>query len=273
MQLQSGVKMGWTRLYDMAGISTLSSAIIVNNDWVKDAKNQDRLRRFLRASQRGWEYTDENRDEAAAIFIKHAPAFNTEIALLEINGTHDDHRTKHTRGQAAVLVGQGRLAGQPGSAGEVRQADRRRPTWASTTPTNISPSRRTRRRSSSSPYRPCAASRGGTFRLRDLTVELQAMSEPYIRLSNVGKNYQTKNRHGRSLRRHQSGHPAIRVRRHRRARAAAARPPSSRWWRGCSPIRRAPSRSAASASTVRRPTSASCSRKPSCSTGATCWPT
>src|ERR1700675_2323577 len=27
MQLKSGVKMGWTRLYDMAGISTLSSAI------------------------------------------------------------------------------------------------------------------------------------------------------------------------------------------------------------------------------------------------------
>ena len=38
MQLKSGVKMGWTRLYDMAGISTLSSAIIVNNDWVKGSQ-------------------------------------------------------------------------------------------------------------------------------------------------------------------------------------------------------------------------------------------
>src|SRR5512142_2568886 len=36
MQLQSGVKMGWTRLYDMAGVTTLSSAFIVNNDWSKD---------------------------------------------------------------------------------------------------------------------------------------------------------------------------------------------------------------------------------------------
>src|SRR5215211_339846 len=77
MQLQTGVKMGWTRLYDMAGVSTLSSAIIVNNDWVKDAKNQDILRRFLRASQRGWQYTFDNRDEATAIFLKFAPAFNT----------------------------------------------------------------------------------------------------------------------------------------------------------------------------------------------------
>ncbi len=38
MQLQTGVKMGWTRLYDMAGVSTLSSAIIANSDWLKDAK-------------------------------------------------------------------------------------------------------------------------------------------------------------------------------------------------------------------------------------------
>ena len=99
MQLQTGVKMGWTRLYDMAGITTLSSAIIVNNDWIKDAKNQDRLRRFLRASQRGWDYTDKNRDEAATIFIKHAKAFNMEIALLEINGTLTIIRTKHTQGK------------------------------------------------------------------------------------------------------------------------------------------------------------------------------
>ena len=42
MQLQTGVKMGWTRLYDMAGVSTLSSAIVANNNWLKEAKNQDR---------------------------------------------------------------------------------------------------------------------------------------------------------------------------------------------------------------------------------------
>ena len=99
MQLQTGVKMGWTRLYDMAGISTMSSAVIVNNDWLKDAKHQDQLKRFLAASQRGWEYTGKHPDEAAAIFIKHAPAFNTEIALLEINGTLTITNTKHTQGK------------------------------------------------------------------------------------------------------------------------------------------------------------------------------
>lgn len=99
MQLQSGIKMGWTRLYDLGGVTTLSSAIIVNNDWLKDAKNQDILRRFLRASQRGWEYTDKHREEAAEIFLKHAKAFNMEIALLEINGTMTILRTKHSEGK------------------------------------------------------------------------------------------------------------------------------------------------------------------------------
>ena len=99
MQLQTGVKMGWTRLYDMAGISTLSSAIIANNDWLRDAKNQAQLRRFLRASQRGWQYTFDNRDEAAEIFMKRAPVFNREISLLEINGTMTILRTEKTKGK------------------------------------------------------------------------------------------------------------------------------------------------------------------------------
>ena len=97
MQLQTGVKMGWTRLYDMAGVSTLSSAIIANNDWLRDAKNQAQLRRFLRASQRGWQYTFDNRDEAAEIFMKRAPAFNKEISLLEINGTMTILHTEKTK--------------------------------------------------------------------------------------------------------------------------------------------------------------------------------
>src|SRR5215813_11894439 len=99
MQLQTGVKMGWTRLYDMAGVSTLSSAIIVNNSWLGEAKNEAALRRFLRASQRGWQYTLDHRDEAADIFLKRAPAFNKEIALLEINGTMTIVHTKNTEGK------------------------------------------------------------------------------------------------------------------------------------------------------------------------------
>jgi NitT/TauT family transport system substrate-binding protein len=99
MQLQTGVKMGWTRLYDMAGVTTLSSAIIANNDWLKDAKNQDTLRRFLRASQRGWDYSNKNRAEAAEIFRKAAPVFTQEIALLEVDGTMTIIHTERTKGK------------------------------------------------------------------------------------------------------------------------------------------------------------------------------
>ena len=100
MQLQTGVKMGWTRLYDMAGVTTLSSAIITNNDWVKDPKNEDALRRFLRASQRGWDYSNKNRAEAAEIFRKAAPVFTQEIALLEVDGTMTIIHTERTKGKA-----------------------------------------------------------------------------------------------------------------------------------------------------------------------------
>jgi NitT/TauT family transport system substrate-binding protein len=99
MQLQTGVKMGWTRLYDMAGVTTLSSAIIANNDWMKDAKNQETLRKFLRASQRGWQYSFDNRDEAADIFRKAAPVFTQEIAKLEVDGTMTIIRTERTKGK------------------------------------------------------------------------------------------------------------------------------------------------------------------------------
>jgi NitT/TauT family transport system substrate-binding protein len=100
MQLQSGVKMGWTRLYDMAGVTTLSSAIIANNDWAKSPANQDTLRRFLRASQRGWQYTNDNRAEASEIFRKAAPIFTQEIALMEVDGTMSIMRTDRTKGKA-----------------------------------------------------------------------------------------------------------------------------------------------------------------------------
>src|ERR1041384_4048941 len=87
MQLQTGVKMGWTRLYDMAGVTTLSNAIIAQNELLKEAKKQGMVRRFLRASQRGWQYSFDHRAEAAEIFRKSAPVFTQEIALRAVEGT------------------------------------------------------------------------------------------------------------------------------------------------------------------------------------------
>src|SRR5262249_60172288 len=95
----AAVRRGGPRLYDMAGVSTLSSAIIVNNTWLGEAKNEAAVRRFLRASQRGWQYTFDHRAEAADNFLKPAPAFNKEIRLLAITGTRPSVHTKKHHGQ------------------------------------------------------------------------------------------------------------------------------------------------------------------------------
>src|SRR2546425_7300834 len=60
MQLQTGVRMGWTRLYDMAGVSTLSHAILVNNDRAEEAQSQDPPRRLLLAPQRRRQHAVDN---------------------------------------------------------------------------------------------------------------------------------------------------------------------------------------------------------------------
>ena len=121
MQLKSGVKMGWTRLYDMAGISTMSSAVIVNNDWLKDAKHAGsaaplparvaaRLGIHRQASRRGRRHLHQARSglqqgDRAAGDQRH----------------HDDHPHQAHRGQTDDVVGQGRLAGKPGPSAEIRQ--------------------------------------------------------------------------------------------------------------------------------------------------------
>lgn len=98
LEPQTGVKIGYSRVYDLAGVSTLSSAIIVNNDWLKDARNQELLRRFLRASQRGWQYAFENRREAAEIFVNSKPTIPQVIAQGTLDGAMTLIRTERSKG-------------------------------------------------------------------------------------------------------------------------------------------------------------------------------
>ena len=93
---QTGVKVGYTRLHDMAGVNALSSAIIANQEWLKDTKNQDALRRFLRASQRGWQYALDNRRDAADIYLKAVPS-KEEIARGQLDGVLTIIRTERTK--------------------------------------------------------------------------------------------------------------------------------------------------------------------------------
>lgn len=85
MEQVTGVDMGWTKLVDVCGVNTLSSAIIVNNFYAE--QNPDVVAKFVRASQRAWQYTLEHPDEAAEIFASHAEAFDVPLSLAEIEGS------------------------------------------------------------------------------------------------------------------------------------------------------------------------------------------
>jgi NitT/TauT family transport system substrate-binding protein len=97
MQKTTGVKMGWSKLVDVCNVNTLSSAIIVNNTFLKE--NPEIVRKFVRASQRAWAYTQEHPEEAAEIFAKHAEAFDAPLALEEIKGSLTLLHTPKTEGK------------------------------------------------------------------------------------------------------------------------------------------------------------------------------
>ena len=97
MEKVTGVDMGWSKLVDVCDVNTLSSAIIVNKFWAEE--NEDIVKRFVRASQRAWAYTQEHPEEAAEIFAKHAEAFDAPLALAEIEGSLTLLHTPNSEGK------------------------------------------------------------------------------------------------------------------------------------------------------------------------------
>jgi len=97
MEKVTGVDMGWSKLVDVCGVNTLSSAIIVNNFWAE--QNPEIVTKFVRASQRAWAYTQEHPEEAAEIFASHAEAFDAPLALAEIEGSLTLLHTPRTEGK------------------------------------------------------------------------------------------------------------------------------------------------------------------------------
>jgi NitT/TauT family transport system substrate-binding protein len=97
MEKVTGVDMGWTKLVDICNVNTLSSAIVANNFWAEE--NPEIVEKFVRASQRAWAYTQENPDEAAEIFAKHAEAFDAPLALEEIEGSLTLLHTPNSEGE------------------------------------------------------------------------------------------------------------------------------------------------------------------------------
>lgn len=97
MEKQTGIDMGWSKLVDVCNVNTLSSAIIVNNFFAE--QNPEIVAKFVRASQRAWQYTIDNPQEAAEIFADNAEAFDAPLALVEIEGSLTLLHTPNSEGK------------------------------------------------------------------------------------------------------------------------------------------------------------------------------
>ncbi len=71
--------------FNQEGTAMLEDRIIVTDDWIKSAKNQDIAVRFLRASIKGWIYCRDHPDDALQIVLKNAPTLGKSHQAWQLN--------------------------------------------------------------------------------------------------------------------------------------------------------------------------------------------
>jgi NitT/TauT family transport system substrate-binding protein len=77
----AGVTVGWIEYSDY-GLNAYGSGFAVTEDTI--AKRPDMVKKFLRASYRGYEFAAANPDQAADIMVKMFPAVDRAVALQQI---------------------------------------------------------------------------------------------------------------------------------------------------------------------------------------------
>jgi len=71
--------------FNKEGTAMLEDRIIVREDWIQNAKNQDIAVRFLRASIKGWIYCRDHPDDALKIVLKNGPALGKSHQAWQLN--------------------------------------------------------------------------------------------------------------------------------------------------------------------------------------------
>jgi len=71
--------------FNKEGTAMLEDRIIVREDWIQNAGNQDIAVRFLRASIKGWIYCRDHPDDALKIVLKNAPALGKSHQAWQLN--------------------------------------------------------------------------------------------------------------------------------------------------------------------------------------------
>jgi NitT/TauT family transport system substrate-binding protein len=73
------------------GVDVYSNALVATEKYIKD--HRDLIRRFVRASLRGWEFTLKNPEEAIEIMAKHRPEIDKPLLLANLKLIIDLFRT------------------------------------------------------------------------------------------------------------------------------------------------------------------------------------
>ena len=71
--------------FNQEGTAMLEDRIIVREDWIKSARNQDIAVRFLRASIKGWIHCRDHPDDALKIVLKNAPTPGKSHQAWQLN--------------------------------------------------------------------------------------------------------------------------------------------------------------------------------------------
>jgi NitT/TauT family transport system substrate-binding protein len=103
----AGVQVGWLNYADF-GLNAYGSGFATSDAMIE--KKPDTVRKFLRASYRGFETAFANPEQAADIVVKMFPASDRAIALAQIKETADIMNDPQVRGQGLGYLREDRMA-------------------------------------------------------------------------------------------------------------------------------------------------------------------
>jgi NitT/TauT family transport system substrate-binding protein len=107
MASAAGVQVGWLKYSDF-GLDAYGSGFATSDATIQ--KKPDTVRKFLRASYRGFEEAFKNPEAAADILVKMFPASDRAIALAQIRETADIMNDPQAKGQGLGFLREDRMS-------------------------------------------------------------------------------------------------------------------------------------------------------------------
>jgi NitT/TauT family transport system substrate-binding protein len=96
IEVKAGKKVR-TFLYADSGVNVLGTGLIVNNNTMK--KDPELVKRFVRATVKGWQYAQEHPEETVEAGLKRSEAGDKEVFMRQLTGTFKLLHTKNSKGK------------------------------------------------------------------------------------------------------------------------------------------------------------------------------